>query len=92
MAWYKALRTFTSLSGFLPLTLEPGNSSRCWSMPKKMVRFSTPSITFRLALLRKRAKSCGLGSSTKSTSPDSSAATRVASALMGLYTISVTLL
>jgi hypothetical protein len=35
-----------SFSGFLPLTLEPGSSSRNWSMPKKMVRFSAPSITF----------------------------------------------
>ena len=84
MAWYKALRTLTSLSGFLPLTLEPGNSSRCWSMPKKMVRFSMPSITFRLALLRMRPRSCGLGSRMKSISPDSKAAARVASFLMGV--------
>jgi hypothetical protein len=35
--------------------------------------------------------SCGLGSSTKSISPESSAARRVASALIGWYTISVTL-
>ena len=28
MAWYRALRTRRSFNGFLPLTLEPGSSSR----------------------------------------------------------------
>ena len=84
IAWYSALRTRKSLSGFLPLMFDPGNSSRCWSIPKKMVRLSTPSITLRLALLRKRGKSCGLGSSMKSISPESMAATRVASDLIGV--------
>ena len=64
-------------------SLEPTSSSRCWSMPRKMVRFSAPSITFMLALLRRRPRSCGLGSSTRSVSPDSSAARRVACDLIG---------
>ena len=84
IAWYKALRTRTSFSGFLPLMFEPGNSSRNWSMPRKMVRFSTPSTTFKSGLARKRPKSWGVGSSTMSTSPDSKAATRVAADLMGV--------
>ena len=82
-ARFSALRTRTSLNGFLPLTLEPASSSENWSMPMKMVRTSWPSSTFRLVFWRSRATSWVGRSVTMSTSPDSSAATRVASALIG---------
>ncbi|MNT14216.1 hypothetical protein D3C72_1492100 [compost metagenome] len=84
IAWYSALRTRRSFSGFLPFTSEPGSSSRNWSRPRKMVRYSGPSSTCRVGVCLMRAKSCRLGSITKSISPDSSAAVRVASALMGV--------
>ncbi|MNV65418.1 hypothetical protein D3C71_1581100 [compost metagenome] len=60
-------------------------------MPKKMVRFSRPSRIFRSGLARRRFRSCGVGSSTMSTSPESSAAMRVAADLIGVYVIAVTL-
>ena len=91
MASYSALRTRMSLNGFLPFTLLYSNSSRDWSMPMKTMRFSGPSITFTPAVLRSRATSCGAGSRMKSSSPDSSAATRVGSLLMGVNTTSCTL-
>ena len=48
-------------------------------MPMKMMRFSGPSMTFTPGVVRSRATSRGAGSSTKSISPDTSAASRVAS-------------
>ncbi|CFW35656.1 Uncharacterised protein [Bordetella pertussis] len=54
-----------------------------------MVRYSLPSTT--LACWRRRSRSCAAGSSTKSISPDSSAAVRVAFCLIGVKTTSVTL-
>ncbi|MDT4854659.1 hypothetical protein FQZ97_889750 [compost metagenome] len=66
------------------MMLLPGNSLRNWSMPKKMVRFSMPSITLRFPSARTRGRSCGLGSNTKSTSPESNAAMRVATAFTGV--------
>ncbi|MNR57674.1 hypothetical protein D3C85_1785040 [compost metagenome] len=54
-----------------------------------MVRYSLPSTTF--CDWRRRSRSCAAGSSTKSISPDSSAAVRVAFCLIGVNTTSVTL-
>ena len=77
-----------SLKGFLPLTFEYNSSSRVWSMPMKMVRNSGPVITLALALEFTRAISwIGTGSIT-STSPESRAATRVASDPIGVKMIS----
>ena len=60
-------------------------------MPRKMVRSSGPVMARVLALLLTRSMSCtGTGSIT-STSPESKAATRVASLPMGVNTTSVTL-
>ncbi len=56
-----------------------------------MIRVSVPSAILIFAFWRSRGTSCVGGSSTRSTSPDSSAAARVASDLIGVYTISVTL-
>ena len=61
------------------------------SIAKKMVRTSGPSATRMFGAARRRFMSCNGGSSTKSTSPDSSAATRVASEEIGRNTSSVTL-
>src|SRR6266850_605385 len=55
-ARFRALRTRTSLKGFLPLTLAYLSSSLCWSMPMKMVRVSMPSSTFRLGVLRRQVR------------------------------------
>ena len=52
------------------------------SMPKKMVRFSGPKLTLRPGVFSSRSMSCTGTSCTKSTSPESSAATRVASDLI----------
>ena len=90
-AWYSAWRTRLSFSGFLPLTLEPISSSRCWSKPRKMVRFSGPSMTLMLASRLMRSRSCTGGSTTMSTWPEMSAAERVAAALMGVKTMLSTL-
>ncbi|MNY22474.1 hypothetical protein D3C86_1560880 [compost metagenome] len=78
------MRTRKSLSGFLALMLLLGSSSRNWSMARYTVRFSTISMTLRLGLALMRARSWMLVSRTMSTSPDSSAAMRVASDLMGV--------
>ena len=51
-------------------------------MPRKMVRFSGPRLTLRLGVFSSRSMSCTGTSWTKSTSPESSAATRVASDLI----------
>ena len=60
-------------------------------MPRKMVRSSGPVSTVALGLALTRAMSwIGTGSMT-STSPDSSAATRVASEAIGVKTISLRL-
>ncbi len=53
-----------------------------------MVRFSAPSISLRLLSPFMRARSCGGGSTTKSTWPEISAAVRVAADLMGVNTTS----
>ena len=50
MAMLMAWRTRLSANGFLPLTLEVLSSGEATSMPKKMVRFSGPMLTFRLAV------------------------------------------
>ena len=55
-----------------------------WQPDQKMVRFSIPSTTLSLPSARTRGRSCGLGSSTRSTSPESSAAMRVATAFTGV--------
>ena len=60
-------------------------------MPMKTTRFSGPSTTFTPAVLRSRGMSRGAGSRTKSTSPETSAASRVASLLIGVKTTSWTL-
>ena len=60
-------------------------------MPMKTMRFSGPSITFTPAVLRSRGTSRGAGSSTKSISPETSAASRVASLPIGVKTTSCTL-
>ena len=84
MAWYIAWRTRLSLNGFLPLTDVYGDSSRHWSKPRKMMRVSVPSAILIAVFWRRRGMSCVGGSSTRSTSPDISAAARVASDLMGV--------
>ena len=83
IAWYNAWRTRLSLNGFLPFTLEYSSSSRFWSMPMKTIRFSVPSSTLMLESCFNRGTSCGGGSLTRSTSPDSRAATRVPSDTIG---------
>ncbi len=83
-ATFSAFLTRMSLNGFLPLTLEYFSSGLNWSMPMKMVRTSWPSSTLSLGSLRRRATSCVGRSVTRSTSPESSAAMRVASALIGV--------
>ena len=83
IAWYIAWRTRLSLNGFLPLTFVYGVSSRHWSKPKKMIRVSVPSAILICGFWRSRGMSCVGGSSTRSISPDSSAAARVASDLIG---------
>ena len=50
----------------------------------KIVRVSEPSTTLMFAFCFIRAMSCGAGSSTKSSSPDSSAAVRVDSDFTGV--------
>jgi hypothetical protein len=60
-------------------------------MPKKMVRFSVPSMIFRSPLARRRSRSCSGGSLMKSSWPESSAAVRAAADLIGVNTTSSTL-
>ena len=79
MAW----RTLTSLNGFLPLTLLYASSSRPWSMPRKMTRFSGPSMIFTRGSRFRRGMSCSGGSRTKEISPVINADMRVASDLIG---------
>ena len=84
-AMLSAWRTRTSLNGFLPLTSEYFSSSLCWSMPMKMVRTSWPSSTFSFGSLRRRVhvlrRQVGDAGRRR---PTSSAATRVASDLIGV--------
>ena len=77
-----------SLKGFLPFTFENSSSSRVWSKPRKIVRSSGPVSTCALALALTRWMSCSGTGSITSTSPESSAATRVASEPIGVKTIS----
>ena len=84
IATFNASRTRLSLNGFLPFTSEYFSSSLPWSRATKIVRTSWPSSTLSFDSLRNRATS-GVGRSVSmSTSPDSSAATRVGSDLMGV--------
>ena len=83
IARWIASRTFGSASGFLPFTSAYFSSLAPTFRPRKIERFSGPSVTrSRLSALR-RPTSCAGTSCTKSTSPDSSAATRVAGDLIG---------
>ncbi len=79
-----ASRTRLSLNGFLPVTLLPLSCSLPWSMPMKIVRVSLPSATFNFGSAFSRPTSCVGMSDSRSTSPDSSAATRVGSDLIGV--------
>src|ERR1043165_7901150 len=82
-AMLSALRTRMSLNGFLPFTFEYLSSSLCWSIAMKMVRFSSPSSTLSFGSLRRRSTSCTGRSVTRSTSPERSAAPRVAAGVLG---------
>jgi hypothetical protein len=84
MAMFMACRTRLSAKGFLPSTLSPLRSFDPTSMPKKMVRFSGPVVTRRFCVPFSRSMSCTGTSCTRSTSPERRAATRVASALIGV--------
>ncbi len=79
-----ASRTRLSLNGFLPLTSLYFSSGLYSSSAMKIVRTSWPSTIFSLPSLRSRATSCTGRSVSMSTSPDSSAATRVGSLLIGV--------
>ena len=80
---FRALRTRTSLKGLGPL--EPYfNSLEPWSTPIKMVRTSGPSSTDKAGVVRRRATSCVGKSVTMSTLPESKAAMRVGSDLIGV--------
>ena len=83
-ARFSASRTRLSLNGFLPLTSLYFSSGLNWSSAMKMVRTSWPSSTLSLGSPRSRVTSCVGRSVTRSTSPDSSAATRVESDLIGV--------
>ena len=85
MATFNASRTRLSLNGFLPLTLEYFSSLLPWSSAMKMVRTSGPSTTLSRLSARSLSMSCVGTSVTMSTSPDSSADTRVESLLIGVY-------
>ena len=87
---FMACRTRLSAKGLRPLMSDDLSSGELTSMPKKMVRFSGPKLTLRPGVFSSRSMSCTGTSCTKSTSPDSSAAMRVASDLMVRYVISVT--
>ncbi|MCY1232576.1 hypothetical protein D9M72_450740 [compost metagenome] len=78
-----ASRTFGSASGFLPFTSAYLSSFAPTFRPRKIERFSGPSVTRRRLSALSRPTSCAGRSCTKSTSPDSSAATRVAGDLIG---------
>ena len=84
-----AWRTRTSANGFLPFTSDEASSFELTSKPKKIERFSGPSLTRRLGEAFSRSMSCTGTSCTMSTSPDSSAATRVASCLIVVSVSSV---
>ena len=60
-------------------------------MPMKTMRFSGPSMIFTPGVLRSLATSRGGGSRMKSSSPEISAALRVASLPIGVNTTSCTL-
>ena len=53
-------------------------------MPMNTMRFSTPSMTLMFGVCASRGTSCGGGSLMRSTSPEMSAATRVASETIGV--------
>ncbi len=87
IAWYNAFLTRTSLNGFFPLTSLYRSSGRCVSNARKMTRISPPSHTLNALSSRSFWMSCTGGSSTKSSSPERSAAMRVAWFAMGRYSI-----
>ena len=89
IAMLTAWRTRTSANGFLPFTSDEASSGEPTSKPKKIVRFSGPSVTRRFGEAFSRSMSCTGTSCTTSTSPESSAATRVASCLMVVSVSSV---
>ena len=60
------------------------------SIPKKMTRFCGAVLTSRPSWAATRPRSCTGTSWMKSTSPESSAATRVAAFWIGVYSIRVT--
>ncbi len=86
IAMFIASRTRLSAKGFLPLTSELRSSVAPWFMPKKIVRFSGPERTTMPLAADRRSRSCTGGSSRKSISPESSAATRVAAERTGVNT------
>ena len=84
MARLSASRTRLSANGFLPFTLLCLSSGLPMSGARKMVRTSGPFSTFRRLSRERRSRSCTGTSVSRSTSPASRAATRVASALIGV--------
>lgn len=90
MASASASRTRASASGLRSFTDEWRSTFEPTSSPRKMVRFSRPLFTMRCSSAFRRATSWAGTSCRKSTSPDSSAATRVAADLIGTYCSSVT--
>ena len=79
-----ASRTLRSLKGLASLTLPYSIESLCWSKPRKMIRSSAPRIMVVPESPSTRFTSCKGTGKTISTSPDRRAATRVASALIGV--------
>ena len=80
-----------SRNGFAPLIFELLSSSTLWSIPKNIERTCATVFVVRPSVASIRFKSCKGASNTKSTSPDSNAATRVAAFFMGLYSMRSTL-
>jgi hypothetical protein len=87
-AWYSAWRTRLSFSGFLPLMLEPFQLVAELVEAEEDGAVLGPSMTWMLGSRLMRSRSCTGGSTTMSTWPESSAAERVAAALMGVNTMS----
>ncbi|KAG1375643.1 hypothetical protein G6F59_018310 [Rhizopus arrhizus] len=86
-----ASRTLASLKGFLPFTSENSSSSRSWSMPMKMARASGAVSGLTPLASSRRFQSCTGTGCTRSISPEISAATRVASCVIGWKMTSSTL-
>ena len=86
-----ALRTRMSLNGFLSFTSPYSSSSRAWSKVKYCVPMSPVLVTCSRPSVFSRSTSWNGGSSTMSTSPEVSAASRVASERMLVKTTCSTL-